>query len=1271
MYQSVYKRLSIVVLLTWLSTGSLIAQSFITTWKTDNSGPSNDDQITIPTFSGETYNYDVDWGDGMSDIGVTGNITHTYGSPGTYTVSITGLFPRIYFDGGGFFSSNTDHDKILTVQQWGNMSWTSMAQAFSGCTNLRVTASDSPDLSGMTDMSQMFYEASSFNDDISSWDVSSITTMIETFRDADAFNQPLDAWNVANVETMEGMFRQAENFNQSLNTWNVLNVTNMRELFFIATNFNGDITDWDVDNVENMTGMFGSSAFNRDIGGWIVDNVTTMNSMFNGAQFFDQDISSWNIGNVDDLSFMFSGATVFNADISGWNIGMVDDMRGLFRGANSFTADITGWDVSLVQRMDFMFANNTTFNQDISGWNVSSVQSMEEMFSGATAFNQNIGGWIVGAVGDMSGMFENATSFDQDISGWNVGNVDDMRQMFSGASSFDQDLGSWDVTALRFAVDMFNNSGLSVESYDALLIGWSGQALRSNVSFEAINVFYCAGEAARMILQSTFNWFITDGGQGCITVYDGNNTSFPEITNGQAAPIDFGSTAILPSTKSRSITIQNELNGDLTNVAISISGSVFSIVPAPPSTITASSTETINIVLSGATPGTFTETLTITSDDFIGSFQFDLTGVITATPEPEIAVFEGTTITGTEIFDDQVGTYYLGSDLRGNNVTDEITLTNKGSAVLNISSMSISGTAFSFAATTPPSIAVGATETIQIILDGSVAGAFTETLTITNDDTDEAIFNFDIQGDIIGPDIAVFQGTDIFSSIDEIFDGQATSVDLGTSPEGVDATLEITIANFNPLVLNISDISISGTAFSINSTSPFVIPGVIDAMVSRSTFTLTLSGASPGLFNEIVIVNNDDDDEATFEFPISGEIISSSNNSPSISVIADLAIDEDGNTGDLPFTINDTETPSNDLIVTATSDNPTLVDPNGIILGGSNDSRTINITPAEDANGSATIIVQVDDGQATVSESFSLTVNAANDAPIITGQSILTIPENTTITLVLNDFTVTDVDNDFPDGFSITINDGTNYTVNGNDVTPDTGFTGNLTAPIVINDGIDNSPVFDVIITVEGGELNVDISGAPLANGSIVNFDDIPVGAEDSRELVITNTGSIPLNITEILIDGNDFRLNSPLPDPVAPLATTTLSITFRPESIGPKTATLTIRSESAADFMVTLSASGLSEAPPLEIFNVVTVQQNGKHDFLEIRNIEFYNSNRVFIYNRWGGEVFKTGNYNNTSNRFVGDSDNGNELPDGTYYYVIELNDGETVENGFFLLRR
>lgn len=291
--------------------------------------------------------------------------------------------------------------------------------------------------------------------------------------------------------------------------------------------------------------------------------------------------------------------------------------------------------------------------------------------------------------------------------------------------------------------------------------------------------------------------------------------------------------------------------------------------------------------------------------------------------------------------------------------------------------------------------------------------------------------------------------------------------------------------------------------------------------------------------------------------------------------------------------------------------------------------------------------------------------------PEITAQVALATPINTPITLELEDFTVTDPDNTYPDDFTLTVNAGTNYTVSGTTITPSNDFFGTLTVPVFVNDGENNSPVFDAIVSVEAGQIDVEVDGQSLINGDNITFNDALVGTQETQQLVITNTGTIPLVISNIIIDGTEFSLVSQLPGPIAPGGSATLVISFNPTSVGSKTATLTIISDSVADFVVTLTANGISETPEIEVINVVTPQQNGKHDFLEIRNIEFYPGNRVFIYSRWGDEVYKTTDYNNTNNRFTGVAANGNELAEGTYYYVIELNGRETVENGFFLLRR
>jgi surface protein len=113
----------------------------------------------------------------------------------------------------------------------------------------------------------------------------------------------------------------------------------------------------------------------------------------------------------------------------------------------------------------------------------------------------------------MGQMFGNARSFNQDISGWNVSNVVSMGWMFSNAISFNQDISGWDVSNVKDMRDMFYGVTLSTANYDAILNGWSEQALCNSVEFDGGNSKYSsAGEAARAKIISDFNWTITDGG---------------------------------------------------------------------------------------------------------------------------------------------------------------------------------------------------------------------------------------------------------------------------------------------------------------------------------------------------------------------------------------------------------------------------------------------------------------------------------------------------------------------------------------------------------------------------------------------------------------------------------------------------------------------------------------------------------------------------------------------------------------------------------------
>jgi len=464
--------------------------SFITKWETTTANET----ITIPTNSFYTYTYDIDCdNDGtFEQTNIIGDGSCTYATVGQYIINIRGTFPAIYIA-----NNVAVKDKILDVVQWGNIAWESMKNAFYGASNLQVSATDSPDLGSVTDMSSMFRDATTLNSDINSWNVSNVTKMDYMFWNTTSFNQPLNSWSVDNVINMSSMFGGATSFNQPLNSWIVSSVKDMSSMFYNTSVFNQPLNSWDVSNVTNTFTMFyKATSFNQPLNSWTVTEVINMEQMFRDASAFNQDINSWDVSKVIDMTSMFWNASAFNQDLSSWDVSKVTDMTYMFSSASSFNQDISNWVVSKVTNMNGMFDTASAFNQDISSWDVSEVTDMNYMFIGASSFNQDISNWVVSKVTDMNSMFWNASAFNQDLSSWVVSNVTDMSNMFLSIT-------------------------LSTANYNALLVGWNSLALQSGVTFNGGNSQYTCGsaaETARTNLISTDIWTITDG--NCMTPTD-------------------------------------------------------------------------------------------------------------------------------------------------------------------------------------------------------------------------------------------------------------------------------------------------------------------------------------------------------------------------------------------------------------------------------------------------------------------------------------------------------------------------------------------------------------------------------------------------------------------------------------------------------------------------------------------------------------------------------------------------------------------------------
>jgi gliding motility-associated-like protein len=84
-----------------------------------------------------------------------------------------------------------------------------------------------------------------------------------------------------------------------------------------------------------------------------------------------------------------------------------------------------------------------------------------------------------------------------------------------------------------------------------------------------------------------------------------------------------------------------------------------------------------------------------------------------------------------------------------------------------------------------------------------------------------------------------------------------------------------------------------------------------------------------------------------------------------------------------------------------------------------------------------------------------------------------------------------------------------------------------------------------------------------------------------------------------------------------------------------------------------------LPDLTTLEIPNLLTPNSDGFNDFWEIGNIQAYAKNELTIFNIYGQVVYEAAPYNND---WAGTFE-GKNLPDGTYFYLFQLNDPLFVE--------
>ena len=95
-----------------------------------------------------------------------------------------------------------------------------------------------------------------------------------------------------------------------------------------------------------------------------------------------------------------------------------------------------------------------------------------------------------------------------------------------------------------------------------------------------------------------------------------------------------------------------------------------------------------------------------------------------------------------------------------------------------------------------------------------------------------------------------------------------------------------------------------------------------------------------------------------------------------------------------------------------------------------------------------------------------------------------------------------------------------------------------------------------------------------------------------------------------------------------------------------------------------------------LVIYEGFSPNADGRNEAWVIEGIERYPNNTVQIYNRWGNKIHEIRGYNNNDRAWGSEASIGlvvgsTKVPDGTYFYLIDLGDGSPPRKGFVTVHR
>ena len=669
--------------------------------------------------------------------------------------------------------------------------------------------------------------------------------------------------------------------------------------------------------------------------------------------------------------------------------------------------------------------------------------------------------------------------------------------------------------------------------------------------------------------------------------------------------VNFGSIAAGKKV-SQTISVANTGNISVNISQVNISSSQFSVSGlAMPFSMPAGQSNSFQVWFDATAAGNATAILTVRTDTGIASEQVALAGTATAAPQ-------------------QIGitppSLNLGSVTVGTTAKGTVTVSNVGGSNLTVSSISVPGNPFTVSGlTTPSTIAPGGSNSFNVAYTPTAPVTSTGSVTITSDDplTPTSVLTVSGTGTAtpVAPTITTQPGSQTVTA------GQTATfaaVAAGTAPfsyqwqkNGVNiagATLSSYTtpatatsdsgSTFAAVVTNtVGTMTSSATTLTVNPApvSPTITtqPGSQTVTAGQTaTFTVVASGAAPLSYqwrkNSVNIAGatavsyttpatTTSDSGSTFSVVVTNTAGTVTSSTATLTVnpapVSPTITTQPGSQ-----TVTAGQTTTFAVVAAGTAPLSYQWKKNGVnIAGATLSSYTTPATTTSDSGSTFSVVVTNTAGT-VASAAATLTVNPAPVSPTITTQ-----PASQTVTAGQ---TAT---------FGV-VASGTaplSYQWKKNGVNIAGATAASYTTPATTTS--DSGSTFAVVVTNTAGTvtssaatLTVNPAPAPVIqlNPTSINFGNAVVGINLSQVLIIKNTGTATLTISQVTATGSAFSVSGfSLPLNVSAGQQTTITATFLPTVAGSASGSVSVVSNApTSPSSVSLSGTGIAATFVLSI---------------------------------------------------------------------------------------